>query len=167
MGIPGGSKQEGIRQLESAMNGGGMTAAEARFYLAKNLRTYDQQYERAAVTIEPLTQKYPRNAVFNLFLGNFNLELNRREKAVASLQRCRGSGLLRDFVRGAGAGAGQFVACDGEVSDEPRFEIDAQRVFVAPTAWLGIFDPSGAAQKRRSGMRERRYERAASSCSKA
>jgi hypothetical protein len=86
MGIPGGSKQEGIRQLESAMNGGGMTAVEARFYLAKNLRTYDQQYERAAVTIEPLTQQYPRNAVFNLFLGNFNLELNRKEKAVASLR---------------------------------------------------------------------------------
>jgi len=86
MGVPGGSKQEGIRQLESAMNGGGMTAAEARFYLAKNLRTYDQQYERAAVTIEPLTRQYPRNGIFNLFLGNFNLELNRREKAVASLR---------------------------------------------------------------------------------
>ena len=85
MGIPGGSKQEGIRQLQSAMNGGGMTAVEARFYLAKNLRTYDQQYERAAVTIEPLTQRYPRNAVFNLFLGNFNLELNRKEKAANSL----------------------------------------------------------------------------------
>lgn len=86
MGIPGGSKQEGIRQLESAMNGGGMTAVEARFYLAKNLRTYDQQYERAAVIIEPLTQRYPHNAVFNLLLGNFNLELNRKEKAVASLR---------------------------------------------------------------------------------
>ena len=86
MGIPGGSKQEGIRQLEAAMNGGGMTAVEARFYLAKNLRTYDQQYERAATILEPLTQKYPHNAVFNLFLGNFNLELNRREKAVASLR---------------------------------------------------------------------------------
>ena len=86
MGVPGGNKQEGIRQLESAINGGGMTAAEARFYLAKNLRTYDQQYERAAVTIEPLTRQYPRNGIFNLFLGNFNLELNRKEKAVASLR---------------------------------------------------------------------------------
>jgi predicted Zn-dependent protease len=53
--------------------------------LAKNLRTYDQQYERAATILEPLTQKYPHNAVFNLFLGNFNLELNRKEKAVSSL----------------------------------------------------------------------------------
>ncbi|MGA8075205.1 MAG: hypothetical protein WB995_17150, partial [Candidatus Acidiferrales bacterium] len=43
-------------------------------------------YERAAVTIEPLTRQYPRNGIFNLFLGNFNLELNRKEKAVASLR---------------------------------------------------------------------------------
>jgi predicted Zn-dependent protease len=68
------------------MNGGGMTAVEARFYLAKNLRTYDQQYERAATLIEPLAQRYPRNAIFHLFLGNFDLELNRREKAVAELR---------------------------------------------------------------------------------
>ena len=83
MGIPGGSKQEGIRQLEAAIAGGGMTAVVARFYLAKSLRTYDQQYERAAVLMEPLTQQYPRNTVFTLFLANFNLELNRREKAAA------------------------------------------------------------------------------------
>jgi hypothetical protein len=86
MGIPGGSKQEGIRQLESAMNGGGITAVEARFYLAKNLRTYDQQYERAAELLEPLTLQYPRNSIFQLFLGNFDLELNRKEKAVAELR---------------------------------------------------------------------------------
>jgi hypothetical protein len=86
MGIPGGNKAEGIRQLESAMNGGGMTAVEARFYLAKNLRTYDQQYERAAALMEPLTLQYPRNAIFKLFLGNFDLELNRREKAVVELR---------------------------------------------------------------------------------
>jgi tetratricopeptide repeat protein len=90
MGIPGGNKQEGIRQLESAMNGGGMTAVEARFYLAKNLRTYDQQYERAAVILEPLVQQYPRNSIFRLFLGNFDLELNRREKAMAELRAAAG-----------------------------------------------------------------------------
>jgi len=90
MGIPGGNKQEGIRQLESAMNGGGMTAVEARFYLAKNLRTYDQQYERAATILEPLVRQYPRNSIFRLFLGNFDLELNRREKAVAELRAAAG-----------------------------------------------------------------------------
>jgi len=86
MGIPGGNKQEGIRQLEAAMSGGGFTAADARFYLAKNLRTYDQQYERAAAILEPLTQQYPRNSIFMLLLANFNAELSRKEKAIAGLR---------------------------------------------------------------------------------
>jgi hypothetical protein len=86
MGIPGGSKEEGIRQLESAMNGGGITAAEARFYLAKNLCKYDLQYEQAATILEPLTRQYPRNAIFDLFLANFDMKLNRMETAAPRLR---------------------------------------------------------------------------------
>jgi hypothetical protein len=90
MGIPGGNKQEGIRQLESAMNGGGMTAVEARFYLAKNLRTYDREYERSVTVLEPLTAEYPHNAIFHLFLGSFYVALNRREMAVSELHAAGG-----------------------------------------------------------------------------
>jgi tetratricopeptide (TPR) repeat protein len=81
MGIPGGNKQEGIRQLEIGMKDGVLMAVEARFYLAKNLRTYDEKYERAVEILEPLVQKYPRNPIFQLLLGNFELELGRNEKA--------------------------------------------------------------------------------------
>jgi hypothetical protein len=89
MGIPGGNKKEGIRQLEAAITGGGITSVEARFYLAKNLRTYDQQYERAAAVLEPLVERYPENPIFLLLLGNFNLELGRNEKAEASMRAAR------------------------------------------------------------------------------
>lgn len=41
MGIPGGSKVEGMRQLQEGMEHGALTAVDARFYFAKNLRTYD------------------------------------------------------------------------------------------------------------------------------
>jgi tetratricopeptide (TPR) repeat protein len=81
MGIPGGSKKEGIRQLERAMNEGELTAAGARFYLAKNLRTYDHQYEQAITILEPLVEQYPHNPVFLLLLGNLNAELSRSAKA--------------------------------------------------------------------------------------
>jgi hypothetical protein len=40
MGIPGGSKEEGIRQMEIGMDRGVLLAADSRFYLAKNLRTF-------------------------------------------------------------------------------------------------------------------------------
>jgi tetratricopeptide (TPR) repeat protein len=84
MGIPGGSKQEGTRQLERAMREGELTAVEARFYLGKNLRNYDREYERAAEVLAPLAQQYPQNALFPLLVGDMNAKLNRKEKAAAS-----------------------------------------------------------------------------------
>lgn len=81
MGIPGGDKKQGIRQLEIGMTDGVLMNVEARFYLAKNLRTYDQQYQRAVEILEPLVTHYPHNPIFLILLGNFNAELNRNEKA--------------------------------------------------------------------------------------
>jgi hypothetical protein len=85
MGIPGGNKKEGIQQLETAMNHGVLMSVEARFYLAKNLRTYEQQYESAANIIEPLVTRYPQNPIFLLLLGNLNVELGRNAKAAEYL----------------------------------------------------------------------------------
>jgi tetratricopeptide (TPR) repeat protein len=81
MGIPGGDKREGIRQLEIGMREGTLMAVEARFSLAKNLRTYDQEYDRAAHIIEPLVARYQENPIFLLLLGNLNVELGRNEQA--------------------------------------------------------------------------------------
>jgi len=81
MGIPGGNKKEGIRELEMAMNQGALMTVEARFNLAKNLRNYDQQYEHAAALVEPLVAQYPHNPVFLLLLGNLNAELGRTAEA--------------------------------------------------------------------------------------
>lgn len=83
MGIPGGSKRDGLRQLQSAMQKGELTAVEARFYLAKNLRNYDQRYEEAAVLLAPLVEQFPQNPLFHLLLGDMNAKLNRKEKAAA------------------------------------------------------------------------------------
>lgn len=89
LGIPGGNKEEGIRQLETAITGGGMTATEGRFYLGRNLRTYDQQYERAVTFIEPLTRQYPHNPIFLLLLGNLKVELGRKTEAAADFRAAR------------------------------------------------------------------------------
>lgn len=81
MGIPGGSKQEGIRQLQTGADHGVLVSVDARFYLAKNLRTYDHRYAQALPVAEPLAARYPRNAVFLLLAGNLNAELRRHAKA--------------------------------------------------------------------------------------
>src|SRR5260370_10494969 len=41
IGMPGGSKQEGLRQLQRAIADGVLTSDAARFYLAHNLHKYD------------------------------------------------------------------------------------------------------------------------------
>jgi len=86
MGIPGGTKEEGIRQLRQAMERGQITSAEARFYLAINLHNYDQKYEEALRVITPLVEKYPENPIFLLARGDLYGKLGRKELAMADYQ---------------------------------------------------------------------------------
>jgi hypothetical protein len=81
MGIPGGDKQLGVQQMEVGMNQGSFLAVDIRFILARSLRTYDHQYERALSVAEPLVSRYPQNPIFLLLLGNLNAELSRNSKA--------------------------------------------------------------------------------------
>ena len=82
MGIPGGSKQEGVRLLEHAIADGVLTPSIARFYLAMNLHRYDQQYERALTIISPLAEKYPSNPLFQLARGDLYAKLGRKPQAL-------------------------------------------------------------------------------------
>lgn len=82
MGIPGGSKQEGIHLLEHAVADGVLTPNIARFYLAMNLHRYDQQYERALNVIGPLVEKYPTNPLFQLARGDLYAKLGRKQQAL-------------------------------------------------------------------------------------
>ena len=82
MGIPGGSKQEGVRLLEQAIADGVLTPSIARFYLAMNLHRYDQQYERALSILSPLAEKYPSNPLFQLARGDLLGKLGRKPQAL-------------------------------------------------------------------------------------
>jgi hypothetical protein len=81
MGIPGGNKETGVKQLQVGMNRGVLMAVDARFILARALRQYDQKYEQALSVAEPLEVRYPHNPIFLLLLGNLNAELGRNANA--------------------------------------------------------------------------------------
>lgn len=81
MGIPGGNKEEGIRQMHVGIDHGVMLAVDSRFYLAKNLRTYDQRYQDALPIAKPLVTRYPHNPIFLLLVGNLNEEIGYNDKA--------------------------------------------------------------------------------------
>ncbi|MGB7438545.1 MAG: hypothetical protein WBR26_06140 [Candidatus Acidiferrum sp.] len=81
MGIPGGSKVEGIRQLHRGVAGGQISSCLARFYLAMNLFNYDQRYEQALEVMGPMAEKYPQNPLFQLTMGDLNAKLGRKQIA--------------------------------------------------------------------------------------
>lgn len=86
MGIPGGDKEEGIRQLQLAAEGGTVTRAGARFYLGRNLRTYDLDYRRAIEVLTPLVAEFPQNPIFQLLLADTHAKLNHKEAAEAGFR---------------------------------------------------------------------------------
>jgi hypothetical protein len=81
MGIPGGDKRTGLRQLETAAARGELTQMEARFNIAKNLRNYDQDYVRALQAATPLLAEYPENSVFLLLVGDIEQKLGHNTEA--------------------------------------------------------------------------------------
>ena len=84
MGIPGGNKQEGIRELSRAISDGTITPVEGRFYLALCLHNYDQKYEQALEVSAPLEQKYPSNPIFHLIRGDLYAKLARKDQAIGA-----------------------------------------------------------------------------------
>jgi len=91
MGIPGGSKEEGTRQLHLAMNYGQLTPPVARFYLAINLHNYDQRYDEALQVLRPLVEEYPQNPLFQLALGDVYAKLGRKPQALEAYQAAAAS----------------------------------------------------------------------------
>ncbi len=90
MGLPGGDKREGIRQLERDIADGVLTPDAARFYLALNLHKYDQRYEQALSIISPLVEKYPSNPLFQLARGDLFAKLGRKKQALACYRAAAG-----------------------------------------------------------------------------
>jgi tetratricopeptide (TPR) repeat protein len=86
MGIPGGSKAEGIRLLQRAIAEGVLTPTAARFELGINYHKYDQRYEDALAVITPLTERFPQNPVFQLARGDLYAKLGRKPQAIAAYQ---------------------------------------------------------------------------------
>jgi len=121
MGIPGGSKQDGIRQLRTAIAEGVLTSDVARFYLAFNLHRYDQRYEQALAVISPLAEKYPLNPLFQLARGDLLAKLGRKEQALACYR------------------AAQAI----DVRD-PECRVRIQQLARASLAFLGVSDDSAS-----------------------
>jgi tetratricopeptide (TPR) repeat protein len=119
MGIPGGSKQDGIRQLEHAIAAGEFTRAEARFYLALCLHNYDQKYQDALEVAGPLADQYSTNPLFQLIRGDLYSKLGRKEQAA-------------ECYRTAGALPVHDLECRAHIQDLVRASLAAIGAEIVP-----------------------------------
>lgn len=81
LGIPGGDKELGVKQMETGIAHGVLLQTDIRFILARALRQYDRKYQQALDLAAPLAAQYPKNPLFLILIGNLNVELGRRDAA--------------------------------------------------------------------------------------
>jgi tetratricopeptide (TPR) repeat protein len=96
IGLPGGSRLEGLKQMQLAAEKGDLTRAEAKFYLAKDYsRRNERQYERSMQLFRELEGEYPHNPLWPMVLSSLYCRMGQAEKCDA--------GYREVYIRTAGA----------------------------------------------------------------
>lgn len=76
IGLPGGSREQGLQQIERTARSGDLARGEARFYLAKDFsRPFESQYQRSLELFQELARQYPRNGLWKLLMGSLEIRL--------------------------------------------------------------------------------------------
>ncbi len=81
IGLPGGSRTEGLRQLQLCADQGEMARAEAKFYLAKDYsRASEKQFEKSLHLFHELQQEYPHNPLWPMLIGSLHFRLGKPQQ---------------------------------------------------------------------------------------
>jgi tetratricopeptide (TPR) repeat protein len=84
IGLPGGSRETGLQQLESVARTGDLASGEAEFYLAKDFsRTSERQYPKSLTLFQDLASKYPDNMLWQLVVGSLEIRMGHEDQGEA------------------------------------------------------------------------------------
>lgn len=84
IGLPGGSRERGVQEIEYAAKHGQLTNAEALYYLAKDYsRTSEKQYARSLELFKQLHSQYPGNGLWTLMVGSLEIRTGHAEEGEA------------------------------------------------------------------------------------
>ncbi len=73
IGLPGGSRTEGLRQLQLCAEKGELVSPEAKFYLAKDFsRNSEKQYDKSIHLFHELQQEFPHNPLWPMLIGSLH-----------------------------------------------------------------------------------------------
>ena len=80
IGLPGGSRLEGLRQMELATQKGDLTSGEAKFYLAKDYsRPAERQFERSMQLFQELERDCPHNPFWPMMVASLHCRMGHTE----------------------------------------------------------------------------------------
>ena len=84
IGLPGGSRERGLQEIEYAAKNGQLTNAEALYYLAKDYsRSSEKQYAKSLELFQQLRSKYPGNGLWTLMVGSLEIRMGHAEEGEA------------------------------------------------------------------------------------
>ena len=84
IGLPGGSREEGLKQMRLVVEKGDLARAEAKFYLAKDYsRENERQYDRSMQLFQELEREYPRNPLWPMLIASLHCRMGHRQKCEA------------------------------------------------------------------------------------
>lgn len=84
IGLPGGSRIEGLKQMQLAAEQGDLTRAEAKFYLAKDFsRQSERQFDRSLQLFRELAQEYPHNPLWPMLIASLQCRMGRDQECDA------------------------------------------------------------------------------------
>ncbi len=97
IGLPGGSRSEGLRLLYEAADHGNFTRSEAQFYLAKDFtRRNELQFGKSLDLFQQLAREYPDNPFWKLTVASVEIRLGRRDAGKAMYQQILAQTATRD-----------------------------------------------------------------------
>lgn len=81
IGLPGGSREVGLRQLQLAAEKGELARAEAKFYLAKDFsRPNERQYAKSLKLFQELAREYPHNPLWPMLIGSLQCRMGHAQE---------------------------------------------------------------------------------------
>jgi tetratricopeptide (TPR) repeat protein len=84
IGLPGGSRERGLHEIEYAAKYGELSRGEALFYLAKDYsRGNERRYDKSLELFQQLRSEYPRNGLWTLLVGSLEIRMGHAEEGEA------------------------------------------------------------------------------------
>src|SRR5215472_3382255 len=82
--LPGGNRELGLQQLQTAADKGQITKGEAQFHLAKNLsRASERQYAKSLEVFQTMAREYPDNPLWKLLVGSLEIRMGQAQEGEA------------------------------------------------------------------------------------